>query len=337
MFGQNRVKLFATIYNVFAIGLALAARGQSSYPAPNDLPNPFTIEQNWAQSPPGRTWGRAGLTAAPDGKIWAYDRCGANSCEHSDLPPILEFDPSGKLLKSFGQGLFVRPHGIYADEKGNIWMTDGRAGSGKGLQVFKFTTDGKVLMTLGKAGVSGEGEDTFGSPTDVLVGKHGDIFVSDGHDGCNCPNARIMKFTKDGKFLKAWGKKGTGPGEFDGPHALALDSQGRLFVADRTNSRIQIFDQEGNFIAMWRQFGRPSGIFIDQNDTLYVTDSESRDTEGYGYNPGVKRGIRIGSAETGAVRYFIPTGDGSETEGVAVDRRGDIYLGLRSRMKTRPR
>src|SRR5204863_3072674 len=111
---------------------------------------------------------------------------------------------------------------------------------------------------------------TFDQPTDVAVAANGDVFVSDGH-----VNSRIVKFSKDGKFIKAWGKKGSGPGEFDLPHALAFDSRGRLFVGDRANSSIQIFDQEGNFLAEWRQFGRPSGIFIDADDTIYVPDSES--------------------------------------------------------------
>src|SRR5262249_41595930 len=152
----------------------------------------------------------------------------------------------------------------------------------KGFQVFKFSPDGKVLLTLGKAGVQGEGPDTFGSPTDVAVSRSGDIYVSDGHAGCNCPNARIVKFAKNGKFIKAWGKQGTGPGEFDGPHTLAFDSRGRLIVGDRTNNRIQIFDQDGKFIAAWTQFGRPSGVFITKDDTLFVADSESREEDGYG-------------------------------------------------------
>jgi sugar lactone lactonase YvrE len=177
--------------------------------------------------------------------------------------------------------------------------------------------------------VSGETEDTFGSPTDVAVAADGDIFVSDGHKGCNCPNSRIVKFSGDGKFIKVIGKKGPTPGELDQPHALAFDSQGHLFVADRGNNRIQIFDQDGNSLAIWKQFGRPSGLFIDKNDALYATDSESTDAGGYGNNPGVKRGIRIGSAKTGLVNYFIRTADQmggtSGAEGVAADRNGGVY------------
>jgi sugar lactone lactonase YvrE len=184
-------------------------------------------------------------------------------------------------------------------------------------------------MTLGKAGVAGTGPDTFNQPTDVLVAPNGDIFVSAGHSpGYN--DARIVKFSKEGKFIKQWGTAGSGPGQLAGPHCLAMDSRGRLYVCDRTNNRVQIFDQEGTFVAEWKQFGRPSGIFIDQNDNIYVTDSESNDREGtYGYNPGVKRGIRIGNVKDGRVTAFIPDpspqGGSSTAEGVAVDRQGNVY------------
>jgi len=204
---------------------------------------------------------------------------------------------------------------------------------GRGQQVFKFNQDGKLLLTLGKAGVAGPGLDTFDQPTEVAVAPNGDIFVADGHGRAPNANARIMKFDKNGKFIKTWGKKGTGIGEFDCPHTLAFDSRGRLFVGDRQNNRIQIFDQDGRFIAEWKQFGRPSGIFIDRNDVLYVADSESRDgEEGYGYNPGCRRGIRIGSAKDGSVKYFVPdpapypaAADSTSSEGVAADAAGNIY------------
>jgi hypothetical protein len=302
----------------------------ASYPPPNDLPNPYRTITGWAQLPDGRKWGStAGIDIAPDGNIWAYDRCGANSCADSPLDPILEFDASGKCLRHFGAGLFVMPHGFFVDKEGNVWVTDAQVAKdgSKGAQVFKFSPDGKVLLTLGKKGVKGDGPDAFGAPTDVVVAPNGDIFVSDGHSGYS-DNDRIVKFSKKGKFIKEWGKKGTGPGEFDGPHALAFDSKGRLFVGDRSNNRIQIFDQNGTFIAEWKQFGRPSGIFID-HDILYSTDSESRDQDGYGHNPGCHRGIRIGSVTDGKVTAFIPDpdpkGGSSMSEGVAVDHQGNEY------------
>ena len=291
---------------------------------------------SWGQFPGGRKWGStAGIAVGPDGNIWAIDRCGAfgsrgTNCAGSPLDPVLEFDPSGKLLKSFGKGIFVSPHKITVGHDGNLWVADNGLKDAKGQQVFKFDQNGKVLMTLGKAGVSGPGLDTFDQPTEVAVAPNGDIFVADGHGEQPAANARIMKFDSHGKFLKTWGKKGSGIGEFDCPHTLAFDSQGRLFVGDRQNNRIQIFDQEGRFIAEWKQFSRPSGIFIDGNDILYVTDSESTDRDGYGHNPGFKRGIRIGSAKDGKVTAFIPdpspgSGATSAAEGVAADAAGNVY------------
>jgi sugar lactone lactonase YvrE len=272
------------------------------------------------------------------GNIWVADRCGANSCAGSKEDPVFEFDPSGKMLKNFGAGLFVLPHGMCVDKAGNVWIVDEVAKDGKGDQIFKFSPDGKLLMTLGKAGVAGQGPDTFNSPSDVIVAPNGDIFVADGHGGDT--NARIVKFSSSGTFIKAWGKKGTGPGEFDTPHALAFDSKGRLFVGDRANDRIQIFDQEGKFLDQWKQFGAPSGIFIDAKDKMYVTDSWSNKTT----NPGFKRGIRIGSVKDGKLTAFIPdtmpTPDSDEhyanssafpmsntsgAEGVAADVKGNIY------------
>lgn len=331
-----------------ATAFAAKAQAQASSTPRNDLPNPYRMVKDWAKLPDGRKWGStSGVAISPEGNIWTYDRCGGNSCANSNLAPILEFEPSGKLLRNLGAGIFIYPHGLTVDGDGNVWVTDGVGGGatsddvgkhGKGHQVFKFSPDGKILMTLGKAGVPGDGPDTFNRPSAVAIAPNGDIFVADGH---NSPpgsqeNARIVKFSKDGKFIKTWGKKGTAPGEFDAPHALAFDSKGRLFVGDRSNNRIQILDQDGKFIAQWKQFGRPSGIFIDKDDTMYVADSESTDKPaeppmktGYGYNPGVMRGIRIGSAKDGSVKYFIPDpdpkGGSSAAEGVAVDHEGNVY------------
>jgi len=264
----------------------------------------------------------------PDGHIWVVDRCGANSCVGSGLAPIFEFAASGKLLRNFGAGMFAFPHSLTFDKDGNFWIAD-QGRNGKGDQVFKFSPEGKVLMTLGKAGVAGDGPDTFNQPNAVAIAPDGDLFISDGHN-VGRGNARVIKFTKDGKFIMQWGGHGSGPGQFEMPHALAFDSKGRLFVADRGNNRIQIFDQDGKFLAEWKQFSRPSGLYIDKNDVIYVADSESTDKDGYGNNPGWKRGIRVGSAKDGSVAAFIPdpspgTATTTAAEGVAADADGNIY------------
>ena len=321
--------------------LAFAGLSHAQTGAPtNSLPNPYRSIENWGTLPDGRIWGSTSAVAIdPDGtSVWVGERCGETrvpsqinpgspfACAESKLDPILKFDAAGKLVKSFGAGLVLFPHGLHVDREGNVWITDGLGRGGKGHQVFKFSPDGKVLMTLGKAGVAGSGPDEFNAPSAVVTAPNGDIFVADGHGGNT--NARIVKFTKEGKFIKEWGRKGTGPGEFDVPHAIAMDSAGRLFVGDRNNNRIQIFDQDGKFLDSWAQFSRPSGIFIDAKDIIYVADSESESVSKN--HDGWKRGIRVGSARDGAVTAFIPdpvekAPSTSAAEGVAADAAGNIY------------
>jgi sugar lactone lactonase YvrE len=320
-------RAWRTFAGAVAAAVALSGGGATAQPS-DSPPNPYRTVEGWAKMPEGRTWGAtSAVDVARDGKsIWVGERCGANTCAGSSLPAILRFDESGRLTKSFGAGVIIWPHGIHVDRGGNVWVTDARSRDGKGNQVFKFSPDGKLLLTLGKAGVSGEGPDVFNQPSDVVVGPSGEIFVADGHD--DNTNARIVKFSKEGKFIKTWGKRGSAAGEFDTPHGLAFDSRGRLFVADRGNNRIQIFDQEGKFLEEWKQFSRPSGIYIDRNDVIYVADSESNSKT----NPGWKRGIRIGSAKDGKVTAFIPDPEPdpekvvtSAAEGVAADVRGNVY------------
>src|SRR5712672_48467 len=336
MSGHGRRLTTAAIALLAIGGLACAQTGAPT----NSLPNPYRAIENWGTLPDGRIWGSTSAVAIdPDGtSVWVGERCGETrppsqiapgslfACAESTLDPILKFDASGKLLKSFGAGMVLFPHGLHVDRDGNVWVTDGLGRNGKGHQVFKFSPDGKVLLTLGKAGTPGSGPDEFNAPSAVVTAPNGDIFVADGHGGNT--NARIVKFSKDGKFIKTWGTKGSGPGEIDGPHAIAMDSQGRLFLGDRSINRIQIFDQDGKFIAQWPQFSRPSGVFIDKNDVIYVADSESESVSKN--HDGWKRGIRVGSAKTGEVTAFIPdpvekTTGTSAAEGVAADAMGNIY------------
>jgi sugar lactone lactonase YvrE len=249
------------------------------------------------------------------------------------------------------------PHGIHVDREGNVWVVDGRdnrppaprpaaagaaAAAGTpaaptappaqparvyGHQVIKFSPTGEVLLRLGTDGGARE-PGYFFQPNAVYVAPNGDIFVAEGHSDAETANARVLKFDRTGKLLASWGRRGSGHGEFMQPHALAMDSQGRLFIADRTNDRIQIYSQDGRLLDTWFQFSRASGIWIDAQDNMYVADSESGSIEPR--RPEWQRGIRIGSARTGEVTAFIPdpvttTRNTSAAEGVAVDRHGNIY------------
>ena len=334
----NPVKRCAS-FLVLVVGV-IAAYGVAAQPQAN----PYRLVESWPQLPSamnGGEWGETiGVDRDPEGNIWVLHRCfatlpaGAATCVgRESVPPILKFDPSGQLLDSWGEGRLAFPHGFHIDRDGNVWATDangsetvlGLSAGGRGHQVFKFSASGELLMTLGTAGVAGNGPDTFDRPTDVAVAINGDIFVTDGHG----MNNRIVKFSTDGRFIKAWGHTGAEPGEFNQPHTIAVDSQGRVFVGDRSNSRIQIFDPDGTFIAQWPQFGRPSGMFIADDDTMYVTDSTSNSRN----NPGWKRGIYIGSAKDGSVAAFIPDPDLARQEenrisgasGITADALGRVY------------
>ena len=345
--------LTRAIRTLFELTLVLATLGaatdflfaQAGSGPNNDLPNPYQSTDGWAKMPIGRHWGAtSSIDVDPDGKsIWVAERCGSdslnpryspNSCADSELPVVLKFNPDGILVRSFGGGIFAIPHGFHVDRDGNVWVTDapfvqGVGAANKGHQVVKFSPQGEILLRLGVPGETGNDERHFNMPSDVHTAPNGDIFVADGHGGNS--NARIVKFASDGTYITAWGEAGSEPGQFNTPHGLAMDSQGRLFVADRGNSRIQIFDQDGNFLDQWYQFSRLSGIYIDQNDILYGVDSESNEGRGRG---DWRRGIRVGSTRTGEVWAFIPDpadanngpiSGSSGGEGVVADVDGVIY------------
>jgi sugar lactone lactonase YvrE len=307
------------------------------------LPNPYRLIENWPTLPRSMNGGKWGelirVAFDPKGNLWVFHRCfntepfGRATCVGRSEPPILQFDPSGTLLRSFGQGIFAFPHGFTVDHEGNIWASDangqatvlGMSTGGRGHQVFKFSPEGKLLLTLGKKGVAGNGPDTFDQPTGIAVARNGDIFVTDGHG----TNDRVVKFSKDGRFIKTWGKTGSAPGEFNQPHDICIDSHGRVYVADRSNRRIQIFDQEGNFIDQWKQFGGPSAIFVSKDGVVYASDSMSNSKN----NPGRQRGIFIGRARDGSLTAFIPDPEPEKQEtvfisgasGITADEMGNVY------------
>ena len=309
------------------------------------LPNPApSVMSNWGELPSGREWGStAGIDIdQTDGHVWAYERCGTGSlgssgCDTNLVDPIFKFDRNtGEVLANFGAGLFVTPHGIHADSDGNVWVTDfaGNQAGTKGHQVFKFSPTGEVLMTLGTAGRPGSGPNQLNQPSDVITAPDGSIFVADGHNGGNDgtppegSTGRILKYTADGTFIKEWGQIGTLHGEFRQPHALAFDAQGRLFVADRGNHRIEIFDQEGNYLDSFYTFGRISGLYITEDQKLYAIDSTSSPTRHLNW----ANGVRIGTVHEDWVNEFIPAHpaddrpyQGAAGEGVAVDGDGNVY------------
>jgi len=318
-------------------------------------PNPVVTNQ-WGELPAGRAWGHtAGIDIDPtDGQIWAYERCGAGggggaaggsvNCDTNPVDPIFKLDRNtGEVLANFGAGIFTVPHGIHVDDDGNVWVTDfaSSASRTKGQQVHKFSPDGTLLMSLGVAGQTGNDGAHFNGPNDVIVAADGSIFVSDGHAGQGMTTAaevaegrqagqtaRIMKFAADGTFIKQWGQLGTAHGEFRTPHALEIDSQDRLWVADRGNHRLEIFDLDGNYLESRYSYGRISGIFITDDDFVYAIDSESGPFNHVNWIAG----IRVGPLNEDRITAFVP-GYPDETrgyqstagEGVAVDADGTIF------------
>lgn len=339
---------------------ASAAPAAPAVPAGNvitgeGLPNPTpVVTRNWGQLPEGRNWGSsAGVEIDPiDGHIWAYERCGAGSfgtgvainCDSNPVDPIFKFNRfTGEVMANFGGGLMVTPHGLHVDREGNVWVTDfaNNEEQTKGQQVHKFSPSGELLLSLGTPGKTGNDGAHFNQPNDVIVAEDGSIFVSDGHSGQGMTTnqamadgraagltARVMKFSPDGTFIKQWGEIGVRHGEFRTPHALAFDSRGRLWVADRGNHRIEIFDQEGNYLESRYMFSRISGLFISEDDVLYAIDSESSPTNHVGW----RNGVRIGHIDHDHVTGFVPPFErddrvyqGTAGEGVAVDADGNIY------------
>jgi DNA-binding beta-propeller fold protein YncE len=325
------MRLHRAVWMVCALALSACMTGAPPVAMPpqhdpNAYPNPYHVEEGWAKL--GRKFG--GVSAVdmdPDGKsVWVFERCGMSDdgcAKVKTLDPVLEFDSSGKLVRSWGKGDFLYPHGIFVGRDHHVWLVEGISQSNVVADVIhEYTADGKLLRTMGASGTKGDSTDRFNGVSDVVVVPDGSIFVADGHS--DVTNNRILKYDHNGKFLLSWGKLGSGPGEFSAPHGLAMDREGRLYVADRNNNRIQIFDQQGKFLGEWRQFGRPSGVFITKDDMIYVADSLSSEKN----NPGFKNGIRWGHVSDGKVLGFIPWGEYNAIEGVAVDNDGNIFAGF---------
>ena len=335
-------------------GKPLAHAGQQPI---NNLPNPYVTERNFGTLPDGRSWGSvSAINVDIDGvHIWAGDRCGTNQCATTpDIDPIVKLDPNGRVVSQFGAGQILWPHGMDVDHEGNIWIADARianerellinpAAANIGSSVLKFSPDGELLLTIGTPGELGDPPTHLTDPNDVLIAPNGRIFIAETHgaqfqgEPSDETQSRITMWEPDGTYIGHFGQYGWEDGEFRSPHSLAMDSQGRLFVADRGNNRIQIFTQDGEWLDTWYQFSRISGLYIDPtNDMLYAIDSETDQN----YNPGGwRKGLRVGNARNGEVLYFVAEhncgvrgfsgmgGIGCMGEGVTADRDGNVYGG----------
>jgi sugar lactone lactonase YvrE len=259
----------------------------------------YQLVEKWATFPDGITaWGgTTGVDLDSKGNVYVFHR--------NEAMPIMAFDKNGKFLRAWGQGMFKTTHFLRTDQDGNVWVTD------RGdHQVFKFSPEGKLLMTLGRKGVIGDNEskDAFNGVADLVIAKNGDIFIADGESS----NTRVVKYSKDGKFVSWWGGKGTEPGKFDEPHSIAIDSRGRLYVGDRRNKRVQVFDQSGKFLQEWKHLGTPWGVYV-RGDLLYVVDGTDANVL---YIMNIKDGKIVDKIE--GLR---------NATAVAVDSKGAIYVG----------
>ncbi len=292
----------------------------------------YEPDAHWAQLPSAWKWTEAaGVAADSKDRVFVFDRG-----DH----PVVVFDRDGSFITSWGEGLFGRPHGIFIGPDDSVYCTDD-----VGHNVRKFTPDGKLLLTLGTPGApSDTGASSmdyrtilregppFHYPTNVALSLDGDIYVSDGYG-----NARVHKFSPDGTLLFSWGKPGSGPGEFNLPHGIAVGRDGTVYVADRENSRIQLFTPQGDFLAAWTDVARPCQVYIDQSGLVYVAELGFLVGRwpGMAASPADAPGGRLSifdakgrlQARWGGGRNPCAAGDFFAPHGIWVDSRGDILVG----------
>jgi DNA-binding beta-propeller fold protein YncE len=259
----------------------------------------YRVVPGWPQLPPDFKFGQVSAVATDSAdRVYVF---------HRGKHPIMVFDRDGKFLHSWGDDLVKTAHGLRIDRNDNVWVTD----IGHHL-VMKFDTTGKLLMTLGKKDEPAATHDQFNRPTDVAITPGGDFYVADGYG-----NSRVVKFSKEGKYLMEWGKKGTGRGEFNLPHAICLDGQGRVYVGDRENNRIQVFDAEGKFLAQWKEGGAPFGLFRTSDGRLFVADGRADWV--MVLDPHGKALGRWGEKGKGHGQFSLP-------HALCVDRHGAVYV-----------
>lgn len=277
--------------------IALAVLVVLSQPAFAEIPD-YKPVADWPKLPANTEFGPVSAVATDSAdRVYVF---------HRGPKPVLVFDRDGKYLRSWGDEQVKTAHGLRIDKDDNIWITD--IGN---HQVMKFDADGKLLLSLGKKGRAGTASDQFDRPTDVAFGADGDFYVSDGYG-----NSRVLKFSRDGKLLREWGKKGKGEGEFSLPHAIVVDAKGRVIVGDRENNRVQVFDAEGKFLEQWKESGAPYGLFLT-SDRVFVADGVAnwvRVLDHTGKSIG-----RWGEKGTGPGQFQLP-------HMICVDSQGSVYV-----------
>jgi DNA-binding beta-propeller fold protein YncE len=234
---------------LFAVTLAAITAAQEDWPKLD-----YVVDPNWPVLPAGWTFEETpGVAVDKREHVFVFHR-GPHS--------IMEFDKEGKLVRTWGDGVFVRPHALKFDPEGNLWAADDQ-----GHIVVKMDEKGRVRMVLGRKHNKGETNDLFNRPTDIAFGLNNEVYITDGYG-----NSRVVQYAKDGKFVRTWGKKGSGEGEFDLPHGIATDKRGRVYVGDRENRRMQVFDAEGKFLTQWKNVGSPWGVVITGDEKLFLCD-----------------------------------------------------------------
>jgi len=257
----------------------------------------YKVVPGWPELPAGWNFGEvAGVDVDSRGHVYVF---------HRGPHPIMEFESSGKFVRAWGDGLITRAHTVRVDQENQLWVID--VG---GHVVLKMNPQGRVVMQLGRQNVAGEGRGNFNQPTDVAVAPNGDFFVSDGYG-----NSRVVKFSREGKYLLEWGKKGSGEGEFHLPHAIVLDGRGRVYVADRSNSRIQIFDGGGKFLGQWANIGGFSGLEMTRDDHVWAA----------GGSRVVLLNLEGQARETLAPAGKLP-GQVEGAHGIALGAAGEVYV-----------
>ena len=274
----------------------------------------YTHEADWPRRPETAAWAAmAGMAVDAKDNVWIFTR--AN-------PTVQVYTAAGAYVRGWGDtDLHRRAHHLKIDAKGNVWLAD--VGS---HVIRKCTPDGHVLMTLGTPDTPGEDGHHFNKPTDMAVAADGSVFVSDGYG-----NNRVVHFDDEGRFVKAWGTKGTKPGEFDLPHAIGIDSKQRLYVADRGNGRVQVFDTAGTPLARWKGDVVPWGIWVTPKDEIWICGSATLPVS----PPPDQVLVKFDVEGNVRARVPIPKGDGKATKpgacdwvhAIAADSAGNLYVG----------